>query len=323
MDVAQLLMSSSILWSPWTFGLLVALTAVLVFRAFAPVRPLGIQDRLEGYLGEVDIVEEQDMRLSFSVRVIRPLFMRLLRVLGRLVPKRNMERTAVLLQQAGEPGGLTVLDYYGLRLLLAMVMGFGCYLVMARSFPPSEAMRNALVGCAVGYVLPSMWLSRRAKGRQHEVVRAMPDALDMLTIGVEAGLAFESALLVVGQKWDNALTREFSRSVAEMRVGVPRDEALQRMAERVGVQELTTFVAILVQSSLLGVSISEVLHTQAAEMMLRRRQRAEELARQAGIKMIFPLTFLIFPAMLVVILGPSLPAFKGFLSGGMGIGGFE
>jgi len=323
MDVAQLLMSSSILWSPWTFGLLVALTAVLVFRAFAPVRPLGIQDRLEGYLGEVDIVEEQDMRLSFSVRVIRPLFMRLLRVLGRLVPKRNMERTAVLLQQAGEPGGLTVLDYYGLRLLLAMVAGFGCYLVMARSFPPSEAMRNALVGCAVGYFLPSMWLSRRAKGRQHEVVRAMPDALDMLTIGVEAGLAFESALLVVGQKWDNALTREFSRSVAEMRVGVPRDEALQRMAERVGVQELTTFVAILVQSSLLGVSISEVLHTQAAEMRLRRRQRAEELARQAGIKMIFPLTFLIFPAMLVVILGPSLPAFKGFLSGGMGIGGFE
>lgn len=323
MDVAQLLVSSGVFWSPLTFGLLVALTAVLVFRAFAPVRPLGIRDRLEGYLGEVDIVEEQDMRLSFSVRVMRPLFTRLLRVLGRLVPRRNMERTGVLLQQAGEPGGLTVLDFYGLRLLLAMVMGIGCYLVMARSFPLSEAARNALVGCAAGYFLPSMWLSRRAKGRQHEVVRAMPDALDMLTIGVEAGLAFESALLVVGQKWDNALTREFSRSVAEMRVGIPRDEALQRMAERVGVQELTTFVAILVQSSLLGVSISEVLHTQAAEMRLRRRQRAEELARQAGIKMIFPLTFLIFPAMLVVILGPSLPAFNSFISGGMGIGGFE
>ena len=321
MDVALLLMSSGILWSPWTFGLLVALTAVLVFRAFAPVRPLGIRDRLEGYLGEGDIVEEQDMRLSFSVRVIQPLFMRLLHVLGRLVPKRNIERKGVLLQQAGEPDGLTALDFYGLRLLLAMVTGFGCYLVMARSFPPSEAMRNALVGCAAGYFLPSMWLSRRAKGRQHEVVRAMPDALDMLTIGVEAGLAFESALLVVGQKWDNALTREFSRSVAEMRVGVPRDEALQRMAERVGVQELTTFVAILVQSSLLGVSISEVLHTQAAEMRLRRRQRAEELARQAGIKMIFPLTFLIFPALLIVILGPSLPAFNSFISGGMGIGG--
>jgi tight adherence protein C len=321
MDVAQLLTSSGILWSPWTFSLLVALTAVLVFRAFAPVGPLGVRDRLEGYLGEVDIIEEQDMRLPFSVRVMRPLFMRLLRVLGRLVPKRNMERTEVILQQAGEPGGLSVLDFYGLRLLFALVAGFGCYLVMARSFPASEAVRNALIGCAAGYFLPSMWLSRRAKRRQHEVVRAMPDALDMLTIGVEAGLAFESALLVVGQKWDNALTREFGRSVAEMRVGVPRDEALQRMAERVGVQELTTFVAILVQSSLLGVSISEVLHTQAAEMRLRRRQRAEELARQAGIKMIFPLTFLIFPAMLVVILGPSLPAFKSYVSGGMGIGG--
>ncbi|MFC2029564.1 type II secretion system F family protein [Chloroflexota bacterium] len=313
-------MSSGVLWSPWTFGVLVALTSVLVFRAFAPVQPLGVRDRLDGYLGEVDITEEQDMRLPFSVRVLKPLLMRLLNVLGRLVPKRNMERTAVIMQQAGEPGGLTVLDFYGLRMLFAIVVGIGCYVVMSRSFPFAEAARNALVGCLFGYFLPSMWLSRRAKGRQHQIVRAMPDALDMLTIGVEAGLAFESALLVVGQKWDNALTREFARSVAEMRVGIPRDEALQRMAERVGVQELTTFVAILVQSSQLGVSISEVLHTQAAEMRLRRRQRAEELARQAGIKMIFPLTFLIFPAMLVVILGPSLPAFKSFLGGGMGMG---
>jgi tight adherence protein C len=141
----------------------------------------------------------------------------------------------------------------------------------------------------------------------------------MLTIGVEAGLAFESALLRLGERWDNALTREFRRAVAEMRVGISRDEALARMADRTGVQELRSFVAILVQSNRLGVSIAQVLHTQAAEMRTKRRQRAEELARQASVKMVFPLVFLIFPAMFIVILGPAVPAlisFFGRLGGG-------
>ena len=98
-----------------------------------------------------------------------------------------------------------------------------------------------------------------------------------------------------------------------MRVGIPRDEALQRMAERAGVQDLSTFVAVLIQSHQMGVSIAQVLHTQAALMRDRRRQRAEELARQASIKMVFPLVFLIFPAMLVVVLGPSVPIFMDFV----------
>ncbi len=126
----------------------------------------------------------------------------------------------------------------------------------------------------------------------------------MLTIGVEAGLAFESAMIRVGEKWDNVLTQEFRRAVAEMRVGMSREDALTRMAERCDVPELTTFVAVLVQSSQLGVSIAQVLHTQAADMRMKRRQRAEELARQAGIKMIIPLALFMLPALFVVILGP-------------------
>ena len=171
-----------------------------------------------------------------------------------------------------------------------------------------RALRNALLVGGLGYFLPLLWLRRRVRRRQHEITRALPDALDMLTIGVEAGLAFESALLKVGERWNNALTREFHRAVAEMRVGTARDLALQRMADRTGVQDLGTFVAVLVQSSQLGVSIAQVLHTQAAQMRVKRRQRAEELARQAGVKMVFPLVFLIFPAMFVVVLGPGIPA---------------
>jgi tight adherence protein C len=143
----------------------------------------------------------------------------------------------------------------------------------------------------------------------------------MLTIGVEAGLAFESALLRVGEKWNNALTREFGRAVGEMRVGTSREAALQRMADRCGVPDLNTFVAVLVQSTQLGVSIAQVLHTQADQMRVKRRQRAEELARQAGIKITFPLVFFIFPALFVVILGPAVPRIMetlGAMSGGSG-----
>ena len=111
----------------------------------------------------------------------------------------------------------------------------------------------------------------------------------------------------VGAKWDNTLTRELKRAVAEMRIGTPRDVALQRMAERTGVSDLNTFVAVLIQSTQLGVSIAQVLHSQAAEMRLKRRQRVEETARQASVKMVFPLVFLLFPSMFVVVFGPAIP----------------
>ncbi len=137
----------------------------------------------------------------------------------------------------------------------------------------------------------------------------------MLTIGVEAGLAFEAALLRVGEKWDNPLTRELMRALAEMRVGTPRDEALRRMAERCGVPDLNTFVAVLIQSSQLGMSIADVLHAQAAEMRLKRRQRVEELARQAGVKMVFPLVLFILPALFIVGVGPAIPRIARVLGG--------
>jgi tight adherence protein C len=156
--------------------------------------------------------------------------------------------------------------------------------------------------------------------RKNAIQRALPDALDMMTIGVEAGLAFETAMVRVGDQWQNPLTAEMRRAVGEMRVGMSREEALRRMADRCGVEDLTTFVAVLVQSTSLGVSIAQVLHAQADQMRLKRRLRAEELARQAGTKMLFPLVFLIFPAIFVVILGPSIPLFMEFF-GDVGAGG--
>ena len=142
----------------------------------------------------------------------------------------------------------------------------------------------------------------------------------MLTIGVEAGLAFESAMLRVSDHWDNAITRELRRAVLEMRVGASRDVALERLADRTDVADLRTFVIVLMQSTRLGVSIAQVLHNQSVVMRQKRRQRAEELARQAPVKLAIPLVLLIFPALLVVIMGPAVPGLLEVISTGLGAG---
>jgi tight adherence protein C len=318
MATENFLLTLGFLGSPLLFGVLLSAAAGLAWMAFAPARPAQqVQERLEGYLDRVLAVEEAELRDSFGNRVVLPGFQRLIRSLGRLAPQKSMATMQEMLVQAGEPGGLSALDFAGLRLLVFAVLGGGALLFFAGSNALPIAVRNAAALAVFGYMAPGFWLRQKVKRRQHEVRRALPDALDMLSIGVEAGLAFESALLVVGERWNNALSREFRRAVAEMRVGMSREEALQRMADRCGTDDLNSFVAVLIQSAELGVSISLVLHTQAAEMRTKRRQRAEALARQAGIKMTFPLVFLIFPALFAVILGPAIPQILGTL-GNMG-----
>jgi tight adherence protein C len=310
MNPGSALENASILASPALFALLVGFAAILIWQSLAPVRPAEqVKDRLEGYLDRVDIIEESEIRRPLVVRAIWPPLRRLLRLLGGLLPQRMVASTQQRLVLAGSPFGFSALDYMGLCLLTVLIFAGGYLLLFGRGQAASVAVRNALALGLLGYILPVYWLRRRVRHRQHDIVRALPDALDMMTIGVEAGLAFESAMLRVGDQWDNALTQEFRHAVAEMRMGTSRNEALQRMVDRTGVQDLKTFVAVLIQSSQLGVSIAEVLHSQADQMRVKRRQRAEELARQAGIKMIFPLALCILPATMIVILGPTIPIF--------------
>jgi tight adherence protein C len=139
------------------------------------------------------------------------------------------------------------------------------------------------------------------------IQRGLPDALDMLTICVEAGLAFESALQRVSDRWPGPLSDEFARSVAEIRLGVPRSQALRRMAARCSVTDVSSFVAVLVQADSMGTSIARVLHSQADQIRVLRRQRAEEKANKAPIKVMIPMVLFIFPALFVVILGPGAP----------------
>jgi tight adherence protein C len=309
-EVAELVQQYGVLWNPVVFAALAALAVLLMWFAFAPAPPRrDVQDRLNDYLDR-DIIEEETLQQPFVKRAILPGLRSILRLFGRLLPSKGLEKTKERLQQAGNPYRMTALDFYGVRVLLFVGLVGLALLMTMRQGALMTTLQALLAAAVIAFLIPVYWLRHRVNARRHNILRAMPDALDMLTIGVEAGLAFESALIRVGEKWDNELTREFRRAVAEMRVGVAREDALQRMAKRCGVSELSTFVAVLVQSSQLGVSIAQVLHAQAAEMRLKRRQRAEELARQAGLKMIFPLAIFILPSLFVVILGPIIPSIQ-------------
>jgi len=163
-----------------------------------------------------------------------------------------------------------------------------------------------LVGLGIGYLAPEFWLGGRVKRRQKGILLQIPDALDLLTISVRAGLGFDAALGKVVEKMKGPLVDEFRRALAEVRVGKARREALRDMIPRTEVQPLTNFIGAIIQAEQLGVSISKVLQVQSEQLRIERRQRAEEQAAQAPIKMLFPLVGCIFPSLFVVILGPAL-----------------
>jgi len=162
------------------------------------------------------------------------------------------------------------------------------------------------VGFVLGRFLPDVWLNNKIKGRQKELRLALPNALDLLTISVEAGLGFDAAIGRLTEKFKNALSDEFAQVLNEIRLGRPRLEALDEMGRRSGVEELHTFIQALIQSEQLGVGIAKVLRIQSEEMRRRRRQRAEEQAAQAPLKMLFPMIGCIFPTLFIVLMGPAV-----------------
>jgi tight adherence protein C len=301
--------------APLLFAMLAMGATWALWVALAPARPKrAVVERLEGYVDRSVTAQPANLNGSLRTRVAVPVFRRLLRFLGGFMPARDLDKVGQQLSLAGNPGNLAPLDFVGLRLILGALLVSGYYLYAGRSDDLVTLLRNSLIALAAGFMLPKFWLSQQIKKRRTAIGRALPDALDMLTIGVEAGLAFESALLRVGDQWDNELSQEFRHLVAEIRIGVPRNEALRHMADRCGVEDLRTFVAVLIQSNMLGVSIAQVLHTQADQMRLRRRQYAEEQAHAATVKIVLVLVAFIFPALFIVILGPIVPRMAAMFS---------
>jgi tight adherence protein C len=253
-------------------------------------------------------LEDLELSQSFGDRVVRPGVSSLLRLLARLAPKRNLDEIEHRLELAGRPYGWSVVDFMGLRVLSAGTFAF-LYLMLTFLGDQTGVTRIlfAVVIGFFGFYLPSFWLSGRVSRRKNTIRRALPDGLDMLNVCVSAGLGFDAALSRVSERWRGPLADELNRVFVEIRLGTPRRQALQDLVYRTGVLEVENFVATILQADQLGVSIAKVLETQAEQMRILRRQRAEEEARQATIKLLFPLVFLIFPAMLAVLLGPAVP----------------
>ena len=265
-------------------------------------------DRLYTVGGTPLTLEEVELSQPFSERVLKPTATTVLQTLGRMTPQRNLQDLQHRLVVAGRPFGWTVVSFLGLRLLSALLVAALVFILTL--FSDQTLGRRLILTAAfgaLGYMLPILWLNSHTRSRQSALVRALPDGLDMLNICVGAGLGFDAALTKVGDQWDTPLSQEFNRVVAEIRLGKTRRKALQDLSRRTEVPEIENFVATIVQADQLGVSIAKVLRTHAEQMRIFRRQRAEEQARQATIKLLFPLVFMIFPSMLAVLLGPAIP----------------
>jgi tight adherence protein C len=270
------------------------------------------QDPIQARLAEFSVreqpvsLEEIELSQAFYERIILPFFNRIGRLASRFTPQATLESARRKLEMAGNPMQMDPAFFLAMRSVLAVLFGgslFAVFAITRRNW--AQGLAISAVFMVIGFYFPDLWLTSRIKRRQKGIFRAMPDALDLLTICVEAGLGFDAAMAKVHEKWDNDLALELGRVIQEIRLGKLRRDALRDMSERLGVAELTSFVAAVIQSEQLGVSMAKVLRIQSDQMRVRRRQMAEEEAHRLPVKMVFPIGLLIFPSLLIILLGPA------------------
>jgi tight adherence protein C len=290
-------------------GVLVGGGILLLFVGLASGSPVDpVQARLT-QLGSAQArnLEELELQQPFTERTLRPLVARISKMSSRLGSASSTENAEKRLAMAGNPGDLRVTDWMGVKVLVGIAIAAIAFLVFGLLIGGVVVgLFLGLVGFGIGFLIPEFWLGRRIKARQKLILRMIPDTLDLLTISVRAGLGFDGALAKVVEKLPGPLTDEFRRALAEVRVGKARRDALRDMVPRTNVQPLSNFIGAIIQAEQLGVSISKVLQVQSEQLRIERRQRAEEQAARAPIKMLFPLVGCIFPSLFIVILGPAI-----------------
>ena len=292
--------------------ILVLVILLIVFGAITLV-VIGLRDRRESdplqqrlaefaARGETATLEEIELSQPLSERVILPFARKLGEIALRFTPQNALQSTQRKIELAGSPRGLEPSLFWIFRFVTAIVVGFLIGFLMTVGVKNWEWSTKILIifgFMLLGFYLPEMFLVSKIQRRQKEIRKAMPDALDLLTICVEAGLGFDGALQKVNEKWDNELALAFGRVLKEIQLGKLRREALRDMADRMGVPEMTSFVAAVIQSEQLGVSMAKVLRIQSDQMRVKRRQLAEEEAHKAPIKMLIPMGLLIFPSLMI------------------------
>ncbi|CAN5659652.1 type II secretion system F family protein [soil metagenome] len=295
---------------PIVMALLAAVGVLLVTWALVGARSTDpVQARLTqlGSLEGVRSLEELELRQPFFDRTLRPLMRRMAGVGARLTSRERVGRTEGKLAEAGYPYGMRTVDFLGLKVVTAGATAGLVFLVFGIALgSPSTGFIFAFAGAMIGFFAPDYWLSWRIRKRRKAILLAIPDSLDLLTISVKAGLGFDAALGRVVEKTSGPLSDEFRRALAEVRIGKPRRDSLREMVARTNVPALSSFIGAIIQAEQLGVAIARVLEIQSEQLRIERRQRAEEMAAKAPIKMLFPLIGCIFPSMFIVILGPAM-----------------
>lgn len=298
--------------------LIIIVLVIVVFAVLVYVGsrvPAKNEDPLQARLaeltqrGEPISLEQIEMTQSFQERVIFPVLKQFGEFATRFTPQNALQEVSRKLELGGKAGNIDAPMFLASRFfaagIFAVVTFFTTFFSILK-FPLSDALLWSVIAMGIGFFFPQLWLDGEIKKRQEEIQKAMPDALDLLTICVEAGLGFDAAMANVAQKWDNELSLAFARSIREVQLGKVRRDALKSMADRIDLADMTSFVAAVVQSEQLGVSMAKVLRIQADQMRLRRRQRAEELAHQAPVKMLLPMVAFIFPSIFIVLMTPAV-----------------
>lgn len=276
-----------------------------------------VADRLETYVTPDRVSPDQlegrpiiapEISGSLFSRTISNWFKKFLGILGRLTPKSMVLDLEHKLTVAGHPGNLSATGFFAIRILMlfgGFLLGF-FFISNSDTLEPTSLLLAGLV-VLVCWFLPVAWLSSSMRKRQDEIRRGLPDALDMLSVCASAGLGFDQSLQKISEYWETELGHELVKTTEEMEMGVSRAVALRNLAARSDVEELTQFIAILIQAERIGMSYADVLHSQAIQMRVLRRLRSREIANKLPAKMIMPLIIFIFPAMIIVILGPAIP----------------
>jgi len=305
-------------------GGIVVVAIIAIVLVVVGLRSPEAADPLQARLAEYSTrerpmtLEEIELSVPFGERIIMPVIRQFGQFAARFTPEASLNSIQHMLDLAGNPKGLEPANLYAIRFVaaigIAVLLFFGSLVMPPGGVLPKPgplaAIGISLVGGLFGYYLPTMLIQSKIRRRQDVIIKAMPDALDLLTVCVEAGLGFDQAMSQVNMKWDNELSLAFGRVLQEIRLGKLRREALRDMAERIEVPEMTSFTAAIIQADQLGVSMAKVLRIQSEQMRIRRRQRAEKKAHEAPIKMLIPMAFLIFPSIYIVLLGPAALTLK-------------
>src|SRR3989440_4395249 len=266
-----------------------------------------LERMLKGY-GEIEAIsiDEIELRKPFEERVLRPALERFGRFLGERTPQKSRDNLRVKLSVAGNPANLSVGGFQALRQVgafLGLVVGGLLGLLL---FSIVGLAIGVAGGALIGFYAPMYWINSLIGARRKEIQKALPDAMDLLTIASEAGQSFDAAINNVVEKYANALADEFAVVIRETQLGRPRLEALEDMGRRCGVEDLNNFIQAIIQSEQMGVGIAKILRIQATELRRKRRQRAQETAAQATLKMMLPIVGCIFPTLWIILLGPAI-----------------